>query len=239
MSVISKVLLVLFVLLGNQLVNAAGKYTSRLEYSFKAGNLRSISRPSYILPIVQDSTMVTYAVAIAMIDSKENIEGNFGLGFRKIINGNIIGLYGFYDHRSVPFEKNDVHDYGSYSYTSSYTGYKYVSQATIGFEYFTKFIDYRANVYLPIETENDIPKKYSEVKITKSSTHLFKHNVRGADVTETFTALRWFDLDVGLNFQTEYPIYVRGAYYQFGTGQIDDVIHEARGTTSVVLGKNF
>ena len=106
------------------------KYSTSFEFSIKGGNQRFISRPGLVIPIYQSADSILNLNLINLFDSKGAIEGNIGIGFRKMLLDKIYGFYGFYDIRRTQ-NQNIFH------------------QLTIGAEYFTQNTEFRANIYLP------------------------------------------------------------------------------------------
>ncbi len=77
------------------------KYSPRIELSAKAGKYRHIVRPGFVLPIYQKKDFLIHTTVIGMADTKKAIEGNVGLGFRSLIDRNIVGGFAFYDIRKT------------------------------------------------------------------------------------------------------------------------------------------
>lgn len=157
----------------------AQKYTANVELSAKKGITgkskfkRDIGRLGLLFPFWQHESAVAYFTAIGMKDTKHSIEGNFGVGLRKIINNSyILGTYGFYDVRNTP-NNNNLH------------------QITMGAEYLTHNFETRLNLYVPINEKilsateiYDISydPKFTRTKVGKSAIENVEKGLIGVDV---------------------------------------------------------
>ncbi len=113
------------------------KFAPRIELSAKKGITgkkdfkRDLGRLGFVMPLTQNNSNMLFLTMIGMKDSKKSIEGNFGLGYRRLNSKNfIIGGYAFYDLRNTK-HNNNLH------------------QATVGLEFMTTNIETRLNVYIP------------------------------------------------------------------------------------------
>ncbi len=107
-------------------------YSSRMDLHYKGGNIRHIGRYGILIPIYGQQDNLLFTNMFFMHDSKYNLEGNFGLGFRKKYQENfIIGTYGFWDIRKIKNTTKKIH------------------QATFGIEYMTNRFEARINGYIP------------------------------------------------------------------------------------------
>ena len=108
------------------------KWLPQIDLNIKYGNKRSLGRIGALGPIAQTSDMLSYVDFRFMADTRENQEGNFGLGQRWLNSdkGYITGVYGYFDRRF------------------SNLGNKY-NQLTFGIEYLSVTWDYRGNIYIP------------------------------------------------------------------------------------------
>ena len=121
-------------------ISSEAIYNPQAEVSLKSGNKRHLGRLSLLIPFLQSESHLLYGVMIGLHDSKSNKEGNFGLGFRSLQGGYIVGGYGFYDIRSTR-HKNLVH------------------QLTLGAELLSESFEFRGNVYLPQDTSFGLESK--------------------------------------------------------------------------------
>jgi hypothetical protein len=113
-------------------------YSPHVELSAKKGITgkkdfkRDIGRLGAVIPVLQNKQSVGFLTLIGMGDTKKSIEGNFGLGYRHLLDGKfIVSGYGFYDIRSTKL-KNILH------------------QITIGSEFMLENLEFRINGYIPL-----------------------------------------------------------------------------------------
>lgn len=128
----------------------AEKWLPQIDLNIKYGNKRSIGRIGALAPIKQTNDKLAFVDFRFMADTREDQEGNFGLGQRWLNSKMeyIVGAYGYFDRRF------------------SNLGNKY-NQLTFGAEYLSLSWDYRANVYIP---ENKVFKKQTtHTEVTRSS----------------------------------------------------------------------
>lgn len=116
------------------------KWGGWIDAGGKIGNKRDIGELDIFLPLAQDGTRLLFADLRGILDDQHQREGNFGLGYREMLdNGWNLGGYGFFDRRR------------------SGTGH-YFSQATLGLEALGADFDARINGYLPLGTrEYEVP----------------------------------------------------------------------------------
>src|SRR5690606_34194766 len=95
------------------------------------GSQRSIGEMDAFIPVAQDDSSLLFLDFRGKFDDDASREGNFGLGYRHIMDGSwIAGTYVFYDRRRT--ELGNL-----------------FNQATLGFELLGEDWDIRANGYLP------------------------------------------------------------------------------------------
>ena len=107
------------------------KWGPHIEVYFKAGNKRTLGELDVFAPIWQNNRAMVFANLRGNGDLSANIEGNFGVGYRRIMNGEwIFGSYAYFDIRRTKHGNTFV-------------------QGTIGIEVLTTDWDFRANGYIP------------------------------------------------------------------------------------------
>ncbi len=175
-------------------VESSELYLPKLEISLKGGNKRSIVRPGVVLPILQTRDTLTYVNLIFMGDNNQALEGNFGIGYRRIVNDKqLFGIFGHYDIRKSPY------------------GNKY-HQRTIGLEWFVGLIELRGNIYLPYNEKNSIASS------KKLKAKVYNHRVRidSGKLTRSEKPLAGFDAEFGSAIPGRNNISAHIAYYRFG-----------------------
>ncbi|WP_019645378.1 right-handed parallel beta-helix repeat-containing protein [Novispirillum itersonii] len=130
---------------------AEDKWGPSVEAGAKIGSKRKIGESDLFLPLAQDEQRLLFADIRGSIDEDSQREGNFGLGYRQMLDsGWNLGGYGYFDRRR------------------SETGH-YYSQATVGLEALGTDFDVRLNGYLPLGTkERDVPGS-TAVELTDTS----------------------------------------------------------------------
>ncbi len=105
-------------------------YSPRIDWNYKVGNKRDLTRTELFLPLLQDKKNLVFADIRGWSDDDNTDEGNLGLGYRHLYNNKFVfGAYGFFDQRTTK-NKNEF------------------KQNTFGAELLTKKYDFRANYYL-------------------------------------------------------------------------------------------
>ena len=155
------------------------KWLPQIDLNIKYGNKRSIGRIGALGPIAQTSDMLSYVDFRFMADTRENQEGNFGLGQRWLnsAKGYITGVYGYFDRRFSNF------------------GNKY-NQLTFGIEYLSVTWDYRGNIYLP-ENKTFTKKTYRSETTTYLNGSQRVENTTNYVQTQKEVPLRGVDFEVG------------------------------------------
>ncbi|NQY42011.1 MAG: inverse autotransporter beta domain-containing protein [Legionellales bacterium] len=172
------------------------KYHTHLDIIGKAGNKRSIFRAGLLEPFYQGGNFLSYGTIIGMADTVNIVEGNFGLGYRHIVNRSIFGGYFFYDVRKTKLKNK-------------------VNQLTFGLEYFTKYLDLRFNLYMP-KSKTFEEASTPRVSVNRVLGHQYQFEANRVQSIATERALKGLDIDVGVNFPVLFNPYMRIAYYRFG-----------------------
>jgi len=121
--------------IADEAASSGPKNPAHVEITLKPGNSRSIGEADLFIPLFQDTMRMFFADFRVVRDTLKNTEGNFGLGYRHIMNNRfILGVYGFFDVRRTRFH---------------HTFY----QATFGAEVLTCNFDARVNVYIPTDSK--------------------------------------------------------------------------------------
>lgn len=107
------------------------KWGAHLDFEARWGT-RSLGDAGLFAPLWQNQTSLLFTDIRGRFDSQDGREGNFGLGYRRMLPGGWnLGVYGYYDVRR--------------------TGYGNIfNQATVGIEALSADWDLRANVYAPV-----------------------------------------------------------------------------------------
>lgn len=115
------------------------KWAPWLDVGGKFGHTRHIGEADLFLPVAQDGERLLFLDLRGIMDNLEQREGNFGLGYRQMLeNGWNLGAYGFFDRR----QSSTAHHY---------------SQVTVGAEALGPDMDLRVNGYIPIgQTTNEV-----------------------------------------------------------------------------------
>ena len=121
--------------LNNNKKTLVSKWFPYLHLTTKAGDDRRIGRFVFMCPVWQSSDSMFFSDIRSTFDNDDNIEGNIGLGYRRIIRGTnnddwIWGIYGFYDRLKSSADNN-------------------FNQAAFGAELLKNNFELRGNVYLP------------------------------------------------------------------------------------------
>ncbi|BCA81030.1 OmpA family protein [Desulfuromonas sp. AOP6] len=114
-----------------------GKWGPQLDLTYKEGTDRSLGRFSVMWPFWQTDNAIFFADLRVVLPDDSSLEGNYGLGYRKILDNGlpllgeaIWGAYAFYDNRSSTY------------------GFSF-QQFTLGAELLGRNWELRANAYLP------------------------------------------------------------------------------------------
>ena len=119
------------------------KWSGHVEVEVKKGNHRDIGETEFFIPIAQSDDDLLFLDIRGMLDNKGGEEGNFGVGYRTLLDTPIwgqkwiLGGYGFLDIRDT--------DANNKFY-----------QLTVGAEMLSEAWDFRTNVYIPEASEPQI-----------------------------------------------------------------------------------
>ena len=114
------------------------KWGPFIDLEGKVGTKRNLGEADLFVPLWQNEHSMLFGDARFKADDQNSHEGNFGLGYRQMLNGGWnAGLYGFYDHRRSP--NANLFD-----------------QLTFGAELLGTNFDFRANSYWPIGNTEQI-----------------------------------------------------------------------------------
>jgi hypothetical protein len=174
------------------------KWLPQIDLNIKYGNKRSLGRIGALGPIAQTSDMLSYVDFRFMADTRENQEGNFGLGQRWLNSkkGYITGVYGYFDRRF------------------SNLGNKY-NQLTFGIEYLSVTWDYRGNIYI-LENKTFTKKTYRSEAATYLNGYQKVENTTNYVQTQKEVPLRGVDFEVGRSVPglPNLRLYMGYYYYQ-------------------------
>lgn len=151
------------------------KWQAHVDMNLRGGKDRNIGRIDFMIPVLQDNTSMLFTDIRGMGDSHDVIEGNFGLGFRKIFNNRfILGTYAFYDRK---LSESDI----------------FFNQAVLGAEFLAEDFDLRANHYFNDGKTNyfaDDPTSYTVqltgniVKLTSQGSRVYEERILGGQDVE-------------------------------------------------------
>ncbi|QQG36648.1 MAG: inverse autotransporter beta domain-containing protein [Micavibrio aeruginosavorus] len=174
---------------------------AHVDMHVRAGNRRAITGTDVWIPLRWDGRNLVFMDMRLSRDTRDEIEGNFGGGLRRVIDGRdgIWGLYGYYDIRRTAYDNR-------------------FSQATIGTEWLAEEWDARANAYIALNDEKSTTTTLPTT-VSFSGTGLV---ARGGTSTLTEVPLSGLDLELGYKIPfapwlPETRVY-GGAYYFNGDG---------------------
>lgn len=144
------------------------KWTSYVDVEGKLGTDRNLGEVGLFVPLGQSQDSLLFGNLITRFDDQDSFEGNVGLGYREIVDGNyILGGYAFFDRRKSASDN-------------------YFNQVMAGAEFMTDVWTARANGYF---ADNDLAPIGCGV-VTQTGTQIFvQSNLEGA--------LSGFDAEVG------------------------------------------
>lgn len=190
--------------------NENDRWQGKLSIELKAGSDREIATLDALVPLWQRPDRLLFGDVRLVDTSGSGIEGNLGLGFRKIEQNSQYfggewawGVYGFLDRRKTP---ND----------------NYFSQTTVGAELFTDNWALRGNIYSPERDGHVVATSTTGLAgfngITLNGTALVLEQSSGQQVLEAREyALPGVDVEVGRRFdlgdRQEFWLY--GGYFNF------------------------
>ncbi|PLX99917.1 MAG: hypothetical protein C0623_08230, partial [Desulfuromonas sp.] len=201
----------------------AAKWQPHADFTGKGGSERSLGEMELFIPIDETDKELLFLDIRGQFDDLENSEGNFGIGYRKILPGNdrIIGGYLFYDLIST--------DAGSD-----------FSQFTLGVERLTEHWDFRFNVYLA-ESGKEVVSSSGG-----AATGIFYQGSNIVQRTNTLTtetferAMSGYDAEVGYRFVHQDNLEIWGYLggYSFDASDVE-AINGGRGRAGVRLNDIF
>ncbi len=113
------------------------KWGPHVDLTGKLGNERSLGDADLFIPVLQGPDSLFFLDLRFQRDDNDVKEGNYGLGFRKMLDEWIVGGYGFYDVRDTQYDNT-------------------FQQWTLGVEALSENYDARLNVYFADEDEEEI-----------------------------------------------------------------------------------
>ncbi len=154
--------------LGSAIAAEGPKWVPYADIEGKLGTDRNLGEASLFVPLGQSNNSLVFGNLITRLDDQDSFEGNVGLGYREIVDGNyILGGYAFFDRRKSASDN-------------------YFNQITAGAEFMTDVWTARSNVYF---ADNDLAPTSGGV-VTQTGTQIFvQSNMEGA--------LSGFDAEVG------------------------------------------
>lgn len=143
-----------------------------------------------------DDTLCFFDGRVIHFDDARDWEFNAGGGWRNIslIDGCVIGLNSFFDHRTINSD-----DYQQFS---------------IGWELLAETCEARGNVYLPLGSENEV---YDSGLL---GLHFVGHNIQGNRIQQYQASVGGLDLEIGrtLPMLPDFNPRAYVGYYHFGSG---------------------
>ncbi|MGM0422622.1 MAG: inverse autotransporter beta domain-containing protein [Pseudomonadota bacterium] len=179
---------------------SAPKWGGHIELEGKLGNDRDLGEAGIFLPLHQNEESMIFTDIRGRFDNSDSQEYNLGLGYRKIINDDLIlGGYGFYDHRRTP-SNNEI------------------DQLTLGLEALTQTYEARLNAYLPESDEKFLGGTSATVDTSGGN---FQMNTVGTSER----AMPGFDVELGARFygNNDIELWGYGGGYHFDTSGYDNV----------------
>ncbi len=172
----------------------------KIEFNYKSGNQRNIGQISMLYPVWQDYHRILFLNTIGMLDSNHAREGNFGIGYRKMSDRSIYGIYLYYDRRQTALKNM-------------------VQQWTIGVEYLTSLLELRSNIYFPMSKKHVFAHQLSG-KVNFDGTHtliqLFNHEMIEAP-------MHGLDIEWGSAIPNFNPLQFFIAYYHFNNKYVQSI----------------
>ncbi|OZA42339.1 MAG: hypothetical protein B7X84_06390, partial [Alphaproteobacteria bacterium 17-39-52] len=177
-----------FKVINSEVDRSTPKWTPESRLNLKVGTQRSIGQIGILSPIAQNETALFFMDTRFMRDSKRDMEGNYGFGYRTLdlTPGWISGFYGFFDQR-----------YTRYNHT--------LNQVTFGGELLSETWDYRLNTYWALSGPRTI---HSLTKLT------YQGHDRYLTQSQEIP-LSGFDAEIGRAIPNFEDLRVYGAFYRF------------------------
>ncbi|MCP3175996.1 OmpA family protein [Desulfuromonas sp. KJ2020] len=186
-----------------------GKWGPQLDMTYKEGTDRSLGRFSVMWPFWQTDDAIFFADLRVVLPDDSSLEGNYGLGYRKILDHGlpllgeaIWGAYAFYDNRS------------------SIYGFSF-QQFTLGAELLGRNWELRANAYLPENTSHVID-AFSTTGVELDRTAVV---VRTTLYETRERPLHGFDVEAGygLEFGEKNTLWGHAGYFWFDNALTPEV----------------
>jgi len=181
--------------------DAPPKWGAWIDLEGKAGTQRHLGEADAFLPLVQDDDTLLFGNARFRFDDQDSLEGNLGLGLRRMLgDGWNLGGYGYFDRR-----RSENHEY--------------YNQLTFGAELLGADFDFRANSYWPVGDRVKLVDSENTAELS-GTTVIF----RGGEEH----ALQGFDAEVGWRvpaFEAGGPLELRfyAGGYSFDAEDVPDV----------------
>lgn len=191
------------------------KWGPFLDIVGAVGTKRSLGQLDLFVPLAQDERTLLFGDARFTADDLDSLEGNIGLGARRMLGGGWnVGGYGYFDRRR----------------TSTWNTF---NQLTFGAEALGTNFDFRANSYLPVGETAKVVSASTSTGFTGAGTPTFSLsgnnllvNFPGTQSTTTAIyeyALAGFDAEAGVRvpvFDTKGPYDLRfyAGGYRFADG---------------------
>ncbi len=152
---------------------AAGeKWGAHIDIEAKPGSKRTLGEADLFLPLRQDARSLVFANLRMRVADHGNLEGNLGLGWRRMQeSGWNLGVYGYLDRRRT-------------------NNGNYFHQTTLGAEALGRDWDFRANGYLPIGTR-------AHALAPENTAALSGTTVQVTTAFREERALKGFDAEIG------------------------------------------
>jgi hypothetical protein len=193
--------------LNNKQRKTASKWSPYLHLTSKVGDDRKIGRFVLMCPLWQSSDSMFYSDIRSTFDNDDNVEGNVGLGFRRIIKGNnnddfIWGVYGFYDKLKTSADNQ-------------------FNQGMFGAELLKNNFELRGNIYLP-ENRSYIVGSRTVSSVSLSGTTVMERN---QSLVARERALPGFDAEVGYGFNIgqKDKLWIHGGYFNFNHSDAPEI----------------
>jgi len=158
-------------------------------------------------PVWQSPDSMIFSDIRSTFDNDDNIEGNIGLGFRRIIQGTdnddwIWGIYGFYDRLKSSTDNQ-------------------FNQGTFGAELLKTNFELRGNIYLP-ENRSYIVGSRTVSSVSLSGTTVMERN---QSLVARERALPGFDAEVGYGFDMgkKDKLWVHAGYFNFNHSDAPEI----------------
>ena len=180
--------------------NTSPSWYPFMHLTGKAGDGRQLGRFDFMNPLWQSPNSMFFSDIRCTFDNEDSVEGNMGMGFRRIIPGKnenadwIWGIYGFYDILKSP------------------NGNKF-NQGTFGIEMLKSNFELRGNIYIPENKKYEIANRTIE-SITLSGTSVMQ---RTQSLAAFERALPGIDAQVGYGFDISEKdkLWIHAGYFNF------------------------